>query len=202
MEKNQYPVITVSREYCAGGRTYAKGLSEALGLPWYDQDLIRKTAAESGYSEQSITEEGETMSSKGRLLDLIMNSAVIYTSSHDGIFRAQKQVILDLGKEPCIIVGRGANVILREAGIRTYDIFLYADMPTRLKRAAELNQNGEYDLQKFVERIDHLRRTYYKNYMKKELGDYHDYDILLNSGIGSVEENVAHLASLIRQKYQ
>ena len=35
------PIITISREFGAGGRTIAKGLSKELGIPWYDRDFVR-----------------------------------------------------------------------------------------------------------------------------------------------------------------
>ena len=48
-------VITISREYAAYGRSVAKGLSEALGIEYYDVDVIRRTAKVSGYSEEDVT---------------------------------------------------------------------------------------------------------------------------------------------------
>ena len=43
-EKMQLPVITISRQYGAGGRSVAKVLSERLDLKYYDLDFIRLTA--------------------------------------------------------------------------------------------------------------------------------------------------------------
>ena len=47
-------VITISREYAAYGRTIAKGLSERLGIPFYDKDFVKETAKISGYSEEEV----------------------------------------------------------------------------------------------------------------------------------------------------
>ena len=57
--EKRIPVITINRQYGAGGRTIARGLSEKSGIPWYDKDFVKKTAAESGYSEEDIQAEGE-----------------------------------------------------------------------------------------------------------------------------------------------
>ncbi len=46
----KYQVITIGREYGAYGKTLGAALSEALGIPYYDKDLMRKVAEESGYS--------------------------------------------------------------------------------------------------------------------------------------------------------
>ncbi len=187
---NNCPVITISREYGAGGRSVAKGLSELLDIPWYDKDFVKATESMSGFSAEDILREGEELSSRQIFLDTILNSMVSYTSSGDAIFQAQKSEILTLAKEPCIIVGRCANIILQQAGIPSFDVFLYADMEHRLKRAAELNENGTMDLKKYIENRDELRSIYHKHYTKTELGDYHYYDLILNTGILGYEKCV------------
>ena len=42
--EKKYPVITISREYGALGRTLASILSDRLGIPYYDKDFVKKTA--------------------------------------------------------------------------------------------------------------------------------------------------------------
>ena len=59
MAKKIYPVITISREFGAGGHSIAKVLSERLGIPYYDKDFVKETASRSGYSEEDIEREGE-----------------------------------------------------------------------------------------------------------------------------------------------
>ena len=176
-------VITISREYGAGGRTIARQLSEKLNIPWYDKDLVAKVAADSGYSVDDINKDGEEYGKMNKILDSILNSAVSYTSTHDGIYQAQKEAILKVAKEPCIIVGRCANVILQEAGIDSFDVFLYADLDHRMARAGQLDEAEGTDLKKYVEERDQKRALYYQKYTQKQLGDYHDYDLLLNTGL-------------------
>ena len=54
-------VITISREFGSGGRTVGRLVSEKLGIPCYDQELIEKIAGESGLSREYISERGETV---------------------------------------------------------------------------------------------------------------------------------------------
>ena len=182
------PVITISREYGALGRTLAGALSERLGIPYYDKDFVTKTAEASGYAVEDIKREGEDLSRSGRMLNSFLNSAVSYASSHDEIFKAQKKVVLELSKSPCIIVGRCADHILREAGIDRFAIYLYASVKDRKERAAELNENGDVNIEKYIEKRDRLRRTYYKQYTGHEMGDAHNYTICFDTGRISVED--------------
>ncbi len=193
-----YPVITISREYGAGGRTVAKGLAEKLGIPWYDKDFVKEAAKESGYSVEDIEREGEELSHASRIMNSILNNAVSYTSSHDGIFRAQIAEVLKLSASPCIIVGRCSNLILRDAGVPSFDIFLYSDLEHRMQRAAELAENDGMDLKKYIAKRDTLRETYYQNYTHHELGDYHDYDVSINTGKIGMQATIELLASMIQ----
>ena len=52
-------VITISREFGSGGRTIGKKAAQALGIPCYDQELIQKIAAESGFHEGYVQDAGE-----------------------------------------------------------------------------------------------------------------------------------------------
>lgn len=42
-------IITIGREYGAGGRSVAKIVAEKMGISYYDRDLIMKTAEELSY---------------------------------------------------------------------------------------------------------------------------------------------------------
>lgn len=193
------PVITISREYAAGGRSIAKGLSEKLGIPWYDGDFVKKTALNSGYSEEEILAEGEELTERQHILDMILNNATDYTSSHDAIFKAQKSVMLDLCKEPCILVGRCGNVILKEAGIQAFHIFLYADTEIRIERATNLLDKKEIDAKKFVEKCDAHRKNYYKVYTGHQMDSAQDYSICLNTGVIDYDSCIEILVNQIKR---
>ena len=176
------PVITISREYGALGRTLAAKLSERLGIPYYDRDFVKKTAEESGYAVEDVEHEGEELSTSGRMLNKILNSAVSYSSSYDGIYKAQKKVVLQLAQNPCIIVGRCADHILREEGKNVFCVYLYASVKDRLDHVAEHAEIGTMSIEKFIEKRDKLRKTYYKQYTGHEMGNANNYNICFDTG--------------------
>ena len=47
----KHRIITISREFGSRGRTIGKKVAEALGISCYDNELIQKIAAESGFNE-------------------------------------------------------------------------------------------------------------------------------------------------------
>ncbi len=192
-------VITISREYGAYGRSVAKALSSRLGIEYYDVDFVRMTAKVSGYSEEDVSREGEDMSEGRRFVNHFLSTQA-YNSSYDAIFQAQREVILDLAKKPCIIVGRCSNYILREEGLPSFDIFLYADIKDRKARAEELKEYGKMDVEKYIEKRDHWRKTYYRAYTGREMGEYKDYDISLNIGKIGVDNCINLLTNLLKNR--
>ena len=56
-------VITISREYGAGGHSIGTKVAEALGIPFYDRDIVRATAEESGFEKKLIENENGTKAS-------------------------------------------------------------------------------------------------------------------------------------------
>ncbi|MBR0468399.1 MAG: cytidylate kinase-like family protein [Mogibacterium sp.] len=198
--KLKYPVITIGREYCAYGRTVAAALAKELGIKYYDKDFLNKTVDESGFSEDVVREESETMSSGSKILEDVLGATAVYSSSYDRIFEAQKEVALELAKSPCIIVGRCANNILKEAGIGSFNIYLYAGLDCRIRRCAELNPEiEEKDLEKYVKKMDSDRQIYYKRYAGSEVYDPHNYNICLDVGTLGPEAAVEVILSLVTE---
>lgn len=198
MEEKKYSIITIGREYCAGGTSVAERLSKILGIPWYDRDFAALTAKNSGYSLDEILEEGEELSEFSRFLNSFLNNVTSYTSSFDEIYKAQREALLML-QTPCIVIGRCSNLIYEEAGVNSFDIFLYADEEVRLQRAKELHKNESIDL-KYIEKRDSKRENYYTNYTKHELADCRDYNICLDTGAIGYDECAKILAGILKDK--
>jgi cytidylate kinase len=197
----KYPVITISREYGALGRTLAAELSERLGIPYYDKDFVKKAADESGYAEEEVKTEGEELKPSSRMLNSILNSAVSYSSSHDAIFKAQKKVVLELAKDPCIIVGRCADFILKD-----YDnvirIFLHAPESFRLEQAALRMSLPPDRLQKWVEKENASRAEYYKYYTGREWTDVRHFDLSLDTSRIGFEKCAELIKGYMKLKFE
>lgn len=46
-------IITVSREFGSGGRTIGKTVAQRLNIPYYDKELVKQVALESGFDPKS-----------------------------------------------------------------------------------------------------------------------------------------------------
>ena len=178
-------IITISREYGAGGHSIGKGVAEALGIPFYDRDIVRETAKASGFDPELIEDEGEDISKTDSILKSICSaSSTSYRDTQEAIHDVQKAIILRFAQAgPCVILGRCADEILREVGIESINVFIHADDVHRAVRVSELiGSTNATEIQRMMAKKDSSRRNYYEHYTHKKWGDSHNYDLTLDSG--------------------
>jgi cytidylate kinase len=179
-------IITVSRQFGSGGHSIAKAAAERLGIPFYDNELITEVARKSGLSEEFIRENEEYAShSNSFLYQLAMSTAGSYgyPSVYQKLYEAQTKVIEELAdKEPCLIVGRCADYILREREDCLH-VFIHAGNAQRAARILKrYGENGKSIEQRIKEK-DSRRRNYYRFHTDREWGVCANYGLALDSGI-------------------
>ena len=177
-------VITISREYGAGGHTIGKRVAQELGIEIYDKDIVRETVRASGFETEVVQEEGEDVSKASTFLKSLCSSSVHYRDPQEVIHEVQTAVILQFAKKgPCVILGRCADDILRESDMDFLNVFIHADDLHRAVRISEMTGiTNATELQKLMAKKDSSRRNYYEHYTHKKWGDSHNYDLTLDSG--------------------
>ena len=65
--EDEMRIITISREFGSGGRTIGKQTAELLGIPYYDKELVKTVALQTGFEESFVEEEGEHAPAKNWL---------------------------------------------------------------------------------------------------------------------------------------
>ena len=181
MKKN---IITISRQFGSGGRTVGRQLAERLNIPFYDRELVKQVAEETGFDTKFIEENGEFSPSKSIFSFAVSQGVPCMQnglSVSDFNFCMQRQVILKLAEKPCVIVGRGADYILRDRD-DVFDVFIHASMENRADRIVRLYGESEKKPEQRLADKDKKRKIYYKHYTDREWGDAKNYDMCLDSG--------------------
>ena len=175
-------IITISREYGAGGHSIAREVARQLGIEIYDRDIIRNTARDSGLDMGVVEREEEEISRTDAFLRMITPAA--YVDRRETIHEIERKVILMLAaKGPCVLLGRCADAILNEANVDSLNVFIYADDLHRAHRVSELiDSRNPTEVQKVMKRTDAARRNYYQQFTGRHWGDFRYYNLMLDSG--------------------
>ena len=196
-------IITISREFGSGGRELGKRLAEELRVAYYDREIVTAIAQRSELAEEYVGQILENRILSYYPITVASSFAAMPPTDtlhyvNHGIYNAQNDIILELGqKSDCVIVGRCADYILED--YKPYNIFVYADMESRLERCrakggrdAELSDK---ELQKKIQSIDKSRAQYYRFYTGKTWGDRYNYDLCINTSgkdIGRLAKAIAY----------
>ena len=193
MEKR---IITISREFGSGGRTIAKALATRLGIAYYDKELVKQMAIDTGLDQQFVSDESDYAPSKGIFAYNLQEGMLGGLCAADILWDVQRKVILQLAdKEPCVIVGRNADYILRD---RTdcLNAFIHANISFRAERIVRLYGTTEKTPEERLKDKDAKRRINYKHFTEKEWGMSQNYHISLNSGVIGIDKCVDIIAAL------
>ena len=201
-------VITISRQFGSGGRVIGYYLADKLNIPFYDNKLISLAAEENNVSEQ-IYKEYDEKASKLFSNMVYANPSMGYFSPYigdmavnDKLFETQSNIILEKAKEPCVIVGRCSDYVLRNQD-NVINVFLYADLKSRIKRVEEKYDTKFKNTEKQILRIDKQRAHYYSTYTDREWGNPINYDICINTskmGIEKVGDFIIEYVNVLEKK--
>lgn len=193
-------VITLSRQFGSGGSEIANRLSEKLGIPYYDKSIIEHAASESGIAREHFEKADEKRTNSflfslvsshygGTATPVQLNDII----TDDKLFIFTADAIKKFAAEPCIIVGRCADDVLRDFPI--IKVYVYADMRDRVKRIMRLYELNEKAATTLIRKTDKRRANYYNFYTSKTWGEADNYDVCISSsklGIDGTVEILKH----------
>lgn len=198
-------IITISREFGSGGRELGKRLSEALGIPCYDHEIIEMIAKEHGFDERYVS----TLSEKSILSAYPMTIGNRFSVAQNYLTNQvitvaveQRKIIESLAKQgDCVIVGRCADVILAEH--KPFNIFVYADEDAKINRCIERSADGEkltrQKIKSMMRKIDKQRAEYRSFYSDKKWGSCENYHLCVNTSGREIKSLIPGLCEYIRR---
>ncbi|MBQ0038781.1 MAG: cytidylate kinase-like family protein [Clostridiales bacterium] len=197
-------IVTISREFGSGGREVGKRLAAALGVPCYDNEIIEMIAKENGFDENYVANVSEKSIEAAYPLTIGNRFAMPPLTLIDQPIRvvsAQRQIIENLAaKGDCVIVGRCADVILRD--YHPLNIFVYADKESKLKRCQERAPAGENltrsELERKMKQIDKNRAKHRAMYADSKWGSKETYHLCLNTSGKEIKTLIPALAAFAR----
>lgn len=190
-------IITISREFGSGGRFIGAEVAKKLGIAYYDKNIINEIAKKSGLSPEYVQESAELSPKKGLFAYALTGRDITGKSVEDLVYEAQRKVILELAeKEPCVIIGRNADFILKDRN-DVLNVFIHGDRLEKTQRICQLYNVSEKDAVKMMADTDKRRMTNYNFYTDQKWGKASNYTLCLNSsqlGYGRCEAIITECA--------
>lgn len=194
-------IITIAREYGSGGHLLGERLAKELGIKLYDREFIRMAAQRSGIDEQYIAKNEQSIPSFWLKCILSKNSeqpVEASLSADDILFVAESRIVQELAaQEPCIIVGRCADFVLKDHP-KVVKVFCYSDLKSAVNRCVNDYGIPQEQAEAEIRRINRNRIHHYEYYTGQKWGEPHHYHLMLNTGNISLET----ACKLVKEVYQ
>jgi len=185
-------IITVEREYGAGGGEVAHLLSESLGWKLWDQ-LLTEEIARLGNCPKAVVEVREERNDPlyYRLFKSFLrgsyegsiNAHKLKMVDSECILRLTERVVRQAASEGnCVIVGRGSQHFL-ENRPDVLRVFLYAPREDKVRRILGRGKS-EKEAQELVDTVDRDRVDFIQKYFHVEWPTRSLYHIMLNTSVG------------------
>lgn len=163
-------IITINREFGAGGRQIADLLGQQLGLKVYDRHFLETVKEKHHLS----SEEMERIKAEKPSW---WNSPSV---TSEQLYEEEKQILLSIAEQDsCIILGRTGFHIFRD-NPDAVKIFLIADKNYRRDRVARRLNTTDGNADLVIERVDRARENFAFTFSGKSRYDVHNYDLIIN----------------------
>ena len=198
-------IITIGRQFGSGGHQVGRKLAKELGLKIYDKELLKLVAEESGICEKVLENYDEKPTSSllySIVMDVYPSMNYVGTTLNQQIYQAQYDAIRRLGeRESCVIVGRGADYILRDCKDLT-SVFVHAPLDFRVKRVAEFEHITEAKARDMVIKADKKRASFYNFQTEKKWGAVDSYNLAVDTSDLGIDGAVKLIQQYIRIKHE
>ncbi len=179
-------IITISREFGSGGRELGKRIADNMGIAYFDREIITAVAERSELDESYV----EAVLDRGLFRDIpvtfghsISNMSSFNHTTHRIISEQQKIITEMAAHNDCVIVGRNADIILRDED--PLKLFVYADMSSKISRCRERAPEGEHlsdkEMAKMIKRINRARARTHAYLSHIPWGDKEGYHLCVNT---------------------
>ncbi len=194
-------VITISREFGAGGTAIGKRLAELLEIPFYDKELEPLEAAESGLPREFVEQHEQRMSGSV-IYDFLTAGYAMYNEDlppMEKLFAAQTRILRGMAAkgESCVVMGRCGDYILYNEP-NSFRVFIHAPLKYRAGRYAAKESISEETALSRVQKVDLGRARHYRQFAGRSWGDTKYYNLAVDSADFGIEGSARLIAEAVK----
>jgi cytidylate kinase len=200
-------VVTLSRQYGAGGLRVGPTLAEALGFRFVDREIVEEAARRLGVQPEVAEERDERAPAIVEEIGLALAAAspelgiaAVPELDDRALAEATRRVILSLADAGgYVILGRASQAALAGRSDACH-VALVGDLPDRARRIMEWQNVDEREARSRCERVDAERAGYVKHFYGKDIRDPLLYDCVLNTSRLGLEATAELAVAAARRK--
>jgi cytidylate kinase len=189
------PIVTISRQYGAGGSSVAAIVAAALGAEVLDKELIEQVAARLALRPSEVADQEERPRTLVERLVRSFSSlepgmGAGWTPPYpDPLFDPRKEIIHlteEVIREAAasgnvVIVGRGASFVLRQ-NPNVFRVFLRAAESVRVRTVIDRDGLTEAEARRRMHETDSNRAAYIHQLYGRDWCDPDEFDLVVNTG--------------------
>ena len=201
-------VITISRQFGAGGRTLGRKIAQQLGYRFLDDRIIQALAEKAGVSTDFIKSIERTSGSalskliSGMLsrsyMERILGSEIGYVNEEIYVELLQEVLTAFAEEGDVVLLGRGEQYILQDFE-DSFHILLVSDLSHRIKFMQQFYDMTDSKAEKAIKQGDARRSNLYKKLHHLDYNEPHIYHLVLNMGKLSLENAVESVAAMVNR---
>ena len=190
-------VITISRQYGAGGKTLGKMIADELEYEFADSEIITRVAEMANVSTHWVeTVEKEAGGKLSRFVSRMVSKPLVDRILRDERGYIDEKIYLDYlvliiaqiaDEGDVVILGRGSQYILNDHP-DAFHILMIDEFDNRVLFLKEHYDLSESRAAKVVRSEDKRRKALYQKLGKTDYDDPYLYHLVLNMGKISLEE--------------
>jgi cytidylate kinase len=200
-------IVTISREYGAGGSEIARRVAGALGWRLVDNDVIDQVAVESGLPAEEVARKEERAPGfLERLTRALARAAPelfprpterVPEPEEAALVRATEKAVAELARgDHVVVVGRAAPAVLSHRD--ALHVRVIAPKPARVARAMERLGTDRDQALRVLEDNDAARGRYHRQYYGRDWSDPASYHMVLNTEALGIEGTARLIEAEVR----
>lgn len=172
------PFITIAREPGSGGAPIAQAVAKKLGFTYVDDQIIEEIAHSTKKHKTLI--KGIDEKSRTAIVDMIQSLLnTDYIDDIKYVTELAKIILTYAHQGNAVILGRGANFITPFA--KGLHVNVTAPYSLRVQRAMEYEHLSEKGAKAVISKVENERKSFVKQYLKKDLAKPNSYDLTINT---------------------
>ena len=190
-----WSIITVSREFGARGAALAKRIAGRIGFTVWNREIVQAIAEDSEANREIVDalDERRRKAVEDAVLGALMGTKVTNVQYVRSLMRLV-QAISAHGS--AIVVGRGANYILRPAD--ALRVRIVSPLDHRVAMYARRMGISEKEARQVISESDAERADFVRHQFRRQVDEASDYDLIVNSSTFDLDE----MADLVMQGYK